>query len=161
MSPQICWACCFTSSLNFLPPCPYSSVSSFCYFSLSVLFCTAHSQHTWGHTKTRNLFVRMVYLLLHVQIPATFSVLSVWRSILIEMFVRLLKRVFELDFVLLVLRDFSDSAVFCFTSSISTKCFPFRAFLHLGKQTKKKSCLQQERVGHEGHAILGQKLLNT
>ena len=60
------------------------------------------------------------------------------------MFFWLLKRVFELDFVLLVLRDFSASAVFCFTSSISTKCFPFRAFLHLGKQTKKKLLAARE-----------------
>ena len=64
-----------------------------------------------------------------------------------------------------ILMPFSPSATCCFTSSTSAKCFPLRNFFIWGnKQTKK---LLWARVGwigrvvHEGHAVFGQKLLNT
>ena len=58
---------------------------------------------------------------------------------------------------------FSASAVFCFTSSTSAKHFPLRTF---SIRETNKNVAQGEirligRVEHKGHAVLGQKLLNT
>ena len=62
-----------------------------------------------------------------------------------------------------ILMPFSASAVFCFTSSTSAKRSPLRTFFIQG--SKIKSCSRQDRVSREsgarGHAVFGQKLLNT
>ena len=62
-----------------------------------------------------------------------------------------------------ILKSFGASAIFCFTSTASAKCFPLRTFLIW--ENKKKVMWGKigwtGRVGHGGHAILGQKLLNT
>ena len=60
------------------------------------------------------------------------------------------------------LMPFSASAVFCFTSSTSAKCFHLRTS-SFGKQRKSYSgdIGWIGRVGHRGHAIFGQKLPNT
>ena len=62
---------------------------------------------------------------------------------------------------------FSASAVFCFTTSASAKCFPLRVFFfHLEKLVAGGLGGGRDRVYREGgaqrHAIFfGQKLLNT
>ena len=48
-----------------------------------------------------------------------------------------------------ILMPFSSSAVFCFTSSTSAKCFPLRTFFFQGN---KKSHLGQDWVNREGRA---------
>ena len=62
-----------------------------------------------------------------------------------------------------VLMPFSVSAVFCFSSPTSGKCFSLRTFFIRGN--KKKSCLGKiewiGRMGHGAHAVFGKKLLNT
>ena len=62
----------------------------------------------------------------------------------------------------LILMPLNASAIFCFTSSTSSKHFPLRTF-HPGIQ--KKSCLGKigwiGRAGPGGHAIFSQQLLNT
>ena len=55
------------------------------------------------------------------------------------------------------------SAIFCFTSSTSAKCFPLKIFFIW--RNKQKNSLWGEirwigRLGHGGHVILGQKLMN-
>ena len=64
---------------------------------------------------------------------------------------------------LLILMPFSTSAVFYFTSSTPTKCFPLRTFFIQGNKKKCHSCEIGwiGRVGHGDHAGFGQKLLNT
>ena len=62
-----------------------------------------------------------------------------------------------------ILTPFSASAILCFTSSTSAKHFPLRSFLIQGN---KKKVIWGEirwigRVGHRGHDIFGQTLLNT
>ena len=58
-----------------------------------------------------------------------------------------------------ILMSFSASAVFCFTSSASVKCFFLRTFFLLGN--KKKSCSGPDPRNREGHAGFAEKLLNT
>ena len=62
-----------------------------------------------------------------------------------------------------VLMPFSASAVFCFSSCTSAKCFPLRTFFIQGN--KQKVSWDEigwiVRVEHGGHAVFGQKLLNT
>ena len=63
----------------------------------------------------------------------------------------------------LTLMPVSASAIFCFISSTSAKHFPLRSFLIQGN---KKKVIWGEirwigRVGHRGHDIFGQTLLNT
>ena len=61
-----------------------------------------------------------------------------------------------------ILKLFSASAIFCFTSSTSTKRFPLRTFFISGnKNIAWGEIVWIGRVGHRGHAIFGQKLLNT
>ena len=59
---------------------------------------------------------------------------------------------------------FSASAIFCFTSSISSKMFPFEEFFS-SKETKNQSLGRDQVTFREGKAgdygVLGQKLLNT
>ena len=59
---------------------------------------------------------------------------------------------------------FSASAVFCFTSSTSAKCFPLRTFFH-GRNKKNCSGKQKKSLGVRGWGMgvmlfFGQKLLN-
>ena len=58
---------------------------------------------------------------------------------------------------------FSASAIFCFTSSTLAKCFPLRTFFILGNKKKLFGVRSDELGGWGtgGHAIFGQKLLNT
>ena len=62
-----------------------------------------------------------------------------------------------------ILMPFSAPAFFfCLNSSTSAKCFPLTTFFPLGKQKFIQGKIGWiERVGHRGHAVLGQKLLNT
>ena len=63
-----------------------------------------------------------------------------------------------------ILMPFSASAVFCFTSPTSAKHFHLRTFFIWGnKQTKViwGKIRWIGRVGHRGHVVFGQKLLNT
>ena len=64
---------------------------------------------------------------------------------------------------LLIVMPLSASDIFCFTSSTSAKHFLLRTFFIQGN--KQKSSLGQDRVNREsgagGHAVFGQKLLNT
>ena len=63
-----------------------------------------------------------------------------------------------------ILIPFTASAIFCFTSSTSAKCFSLRTFFIQGnKQTKVAWGMIGwiGRVGRWGHAVFGQKLLNT
>ena len=62
-----------------------------------------------------------------------------------------------------ILMSLSASAIFGFTSFTSAKHFPLKTFFTLGNKPK---CHLGEigwigMVGHRGHAIFGQKLLNT
>ena len=62
-----------------------------------------------------------------------------------------------------ILMPFGASVVFCFTSATSAKFFPLRTFFT--QRNKKKSHFGRDwvnsGVGYGGHAIFGQKLLNT
>ena len=62
-------------------------------------------------------------------------------------------------------RFFSASAIFHFTSSTLTKYFPLRTFFFFPSGETKKSHSGKNqvigRVVHGGHALFGQKLLNT
>ena len=52
--------------------------------------------------------------------------------------------------------------LFCFASSTLEKCFPLRTFFIPGKQkVTQGEILWIGSVGHKGHAVLGQKLMNT
>ena len=61
----------------------------------------------------------------------------------------------------LILMPFTASAVFSFTSSTWVKYFPLRTFFLQGN---KKELLGErsgeQGLGHGGHALFGQKLLN-
>ena len=63
----------------------------------------------------------------------------------------------------LISMPFSISAVFCFTSSTLAKRFTLRNFFIQGNKKKVAwgEIRRIGRVGHGGHAIFGQKLLNT
>ena len=50
------------------------------------------------------------------------------------------------------------SAIFCFTFSTLSKCFPVRTLFIWGK---KKRCSVADQVGHGDHPVFGQKLLNV
>ena len=58
-----------------------------------------------------------------------------------------------------ILMPFSASAVFLFHLFHVSKTFPFEDFFHWGNQ--KKSLRVNKEGGAWGHAIFGQKLLNT
>ena len=61
-----------------------------------------------------------------------------------------------------ILMPFSTSALFCFTSPTLAKCFPLRTFL--SRETQKSHWAEFKRirrVGHGGHDVFGQKVLNT
>ena len=63
-----------------------------------------------------------------------------------------------------VLMPFSASPIFCFTSSMSPKCFPLRNFFIWGN--KRKSRVGWDQVNGEGevqgsHCFFGRKLLHT
>ena len=63
----------------------------------------------------------------------------------------------------LILISLSASAIFCFTYSTLAKCFPEDLFFNLGNK-KKVTCGEIRWIGkveHGGHAVFGQKLLNT
>ena len=66
---------------------------------------------------------------------------------------------------MLILMPFSAFATFCFTSFMSAKHFPSCTFLIQGNKWTKEVIGGERgwigRVGYGGHAILGQKLLNT
>ena len=60
------------------------------------------------------------------------------------------------------LMSFGASAVFCFSSSTSTKCFLLRNFVIWGnKKAARGEIGWIRRLGPRGHAIFGQKLLDT
>ena len=63
----------------------------------------------------------------------------------------------------LILMLFSASAIFCFSSSTSAKHVPLRPFFIQGnkKEVAWGKIRWIWRVGHEGHTVFGQKLLNT
>ena len=87
----------------------------------------------------------------------TFKVLSIWCSTSIKIFFHCSKQCLNSS----MLMPFSASAVFCFTSSTSAKLFPWRHFFIWVNKTQKLFWARIGRVGHEGHAVFCQKLLNT
>ena len=115
--------------------------------------------HTRGNAKKWNLFIKnCVFILTCLSFSHLQSTIDSMQYTYRDFF-PLLKTVFEL----IDLVSFTASAIFCFNSSPLAKCFPLRTFLTLGN--KKKSHLGRDwvnrKVGHRGHAVFGQKLLNT
>ena len=107
----------------------------------------------------QNLFIKnCVFILTHL-ISVAFQVFSIWCNTPVETFFHCSKQCLNSS----ISMPFSASAVFCFTSSTSAKCFPLRKFFIRGKQKKvsQGEIKWTGRMGHGDHAIFGQKLLNT
>ena len=62
-----------------------------------------------------------------------------------------------------IFMPFSVSAVFCFTSSTSSKCFPLKTFFIWGNKHKvsEGEIRSMGRAGHGGHATFGPEPLST
>ena len=109
-------------------------------------------------TQTWNLFMKNCICILpclnfnHLQ-----STLH-WCNTPIETVFPLLKRVLNS----LILMPFSAYAIFCFTSSTLAKHLPLKTFFIWGNKKKVTGWDWVNReLGHGGHAIFGQKLMNT
>ena len=97
-----------------------------------------------GDLKNQNLFIKIVYLFLHVSISVTLQC-SPFDAIYLSRHFFHCSKMFLKS---LILMPFSVSADFCFTSSTLTKHFPLWTFFYLEKQTNKKSL--GARSGEQG-----------
>ena len=110
----------------------------------------------WGEPPQNwNLFIKTVYsYFTHLQSTLHLMQYTYW-----DVFFHCSKQFLNLS----VSMPFSASGIFCFTSSTLAKCFPLRTFFILGNKKKLFGVRSDELGGWGtgGHAIFGQKLLNT
>ena len=139
--------------------CPQSSHSS-TYFTLKLLI-PGYSYMREEPPPHRDLFIKnVVFILTRLNFSHLQSTLHLMQYAYRDIFPTAQTKQFS---NVSILMPFSASAVFCFTSSTSAKRSPLRTFFIQG--SKIKSCSRQDRVSREsgarGHAVFGQKLLNT
>ena len=145
------------------------SVVVLCYGITRLWFCNkgvydkkgcylCHTMYLLRGTPKTPEFIKNCVLILTFLTSVTFKVLSIWCNTPTETFFHCSKQFLYS----LILMPFSASTIFCFASSTSVKRFPLRTFS--SGETKKvaRGWDQVSReVGHRGHAVFGQKLLNT
>ena len=88
---------------------------------------------TRGDPPKLNLFIKMCVLILTCLNFSHLQIVVIWCNTAIETFFHWSKQFLNLS----VLMPFSASAVFCFTSSTSTKCFLLRTFFFIQGNKKK------------------------
>ena len=111
-----------------------------------------------GSNNSEFIYLKIVYFFLHVYKPVTFKVLSIGCNATFKMFFLLLKAVFEF----VIFMHFSACALF--VSPLPHQQNVSLAGLFFIWRNRKKVAWDEMgwigRVGHGGHAIFGQKLLN-
>ena len=111
--------------------------------------------YTYEGDKQLEFIIKIVYLFIFTCLNFSHSALDA---------IHLLRYFFHCSKQLLnssVLMPFSALAIIYFTSSTSAKYFPLRTFFIWGNKKRGGKIGRTGRVGHGGHAVFGQKLLNT